>query len=70
MVAASSSRSARIAATSSGWFDVLLAGQPALAGVGRHGPLVGPADHLLVLRFEVVGDPQQLGNRHLSLTRV
>ena len=49
-----------------GVVDVVLAGQPALARVGRGGPLVGLADHLLAGRIEVVGDPEELGNRHFA----
>ena len=48
--------------------DVVLAGQPALARMGRGGPLVRLADHLLARRVEVVGDSQELGNRHFLVT--
>jgi hypothetical protein len=46
---------------------VVLPGQPALASVGCGGPLVGLADHLLTLGVEVIGDSEELGNRHLVL---
>ena len=45
--------------------DVVLAGQPALAVVGRRSPLERLPDHHLARRVEVVGDPEELGNRHL-----
>ena len=45
--------------------DVVLAGQPALAVVGRRSPLERLPDHQLARRVEVVGDPEELGNRHL-----
>jgi hypothetical protein len=43
--------------------DVILAGQPVLARVGCGGAFEGLADNLLTLGVEVVGDPQELGNR-------
>ena len=43
--------------------DVVLARQPVLAAVGQGGALVRLPHHHLVLRVEVVGDPEKLGNR-------
>jgi len=47
-----------------GVVHVVLAREAVLAVVGARGPLEGPPDHGLVLRVEVVGDPEQLGNGH------
>jgi len=46
--------------------DIFLTRQSALAVVGRGGTLVSLTDQLAVLGFEMVGDPEQLGNRHLD----
>ena len=44
--------------------DVVLARQAVLAVVSGRGPLESLPDHQLALGVEVVGDPEELGNRH------
>ena len=47
-----------------GVVDVVLARKAMLAVVGARRPLERLPDHGLVLRVEMVGDPEELGNRH------
>jgi len=45
--------------------DIVLAGEPALAGVSHGRPLVRPGDQLTVGRGQMLRDAQKLGDAQL-----